>query len=149
MNQYLGFSWKGFLVVMLPMLPNILFFLYPDAITSGNTVKSHQVLDIIEHGSQVIFIAFLLFYKSKQEVPFRSNYVLGMLIFLVSYYVLWVLLFGGKKSLIVLLCMAIFPVIYFIFAEIWLHNYIAIIFTMIFGFVHVMITYMDYQSAHT
>lgn len=149
MNQYLGFSWKGFLVVMLPMLPNILFFLYPDAITSGNTVKSHQVLDIIEHGSQVIFIAFLLFYKSKQEVPFRSNYVLGMLIFLVSYYVLWVLLFGGKKSLIVLLCMAIFSVIYFILAEIWLHNYIAIIFTMIFGFVHVMITYMDYQSAHT
>lgn len=148
MNLYLGFSCKGFLIVLLPMLPNILFFLYPNAIASGDIVKGHKVLDIIEHGSQIIFIAFLLFYKSKQEVTIRSAYVLGMVIFLVSYYVLWVLLFGGNKTLIVLICMAIFPVVYFILAEVWLHNYIAIIFTMIFGFVHVMITYMDYQSVH-
>jgi hypothetical protein len=41
--------------------------------------------------------------------------------------------------------MAIFPVIYFILKEMWLANYIAIITTVLFGMVHVIITYMSFQ----
>jgi len=74
--------------------------------------------------------------------------VIGMVIFLLSYYVLWILLFMGRKDFIVLICMAVFPVVYFILSEIWLHNFPAILPTVIFGIAHLIITYMDFHSAH-
>jgi len=144
----LGFSWKGFLIVLLPMLPNVFYFLFPNVISSGNAVPKHLVLDIIEHGSQAIYIALLIFLTTNKNSPIQSGYVIGMIIFLLSYYVLWILLFTGHKDLFVLICMAVFPVVYFILAEIWLHNFTAIIPTVVFGIAHVIITYMDFNSTH-
>lgn len=146
MEYSFGFSWKGFLIVFLPMIPNFFYFLFPNAMSSESTGINHLVLDIIEHGSQAIFIALLITLSRKNNVPMRSNYIIGMALFLLSYYILWVLLFMGNKNLIVLMCMAIFPVIYFVLSEMWLKNHPAILPTMIFGFVHVIITYKDFHG---
>jgi hypothetical protein len=143
-----GFQWKGFLIVLLPMIPNIFYFLFPNAISSGKIGNSHLILDIVEHGSQIIYIALLIFMTTNRNVPLQSGYVIAIAIFLLSYYALWILLFEGNKDLIVLICMAVFPVIYFILAEIWLRNFLAIIPTAIFGIVHVIITYIDFYSTH-
>lgn len=148
MNYSFGFSWRGFLIVLLPMIPNIFYFLFPDAISSGKIENSHLILNIIEHGSQLIYIALLIFMVTNKYVSIQSVYIIGMAIFLLSYYALWILLFTGKKNLIILICMAIFPVVYFILAEIWLHNFLAIIPTAIFGIAHVIITYIDFSSLH-
>lgn len=148
MNYSFGFSWKGFLIVLLPMIPNIFYFMFPNAISSGKMESSHLILDIIEHGSQLIYIALLIFMITNRYVYIQSNYVIGMAIFLLSYYALWILLFAGNKNLIILICMAIFPVVYFILAEIWLYNFPAIVPTAIFGIVHVIITYIDFSSPH-
>lgn len=148
MKYYFGFSWKGFLIVLLPMIPNVFYFLFPNAISNGSIVGSHLILDIIEHGSQAIYIAFLIILITKKDTPLQSPYVAGMAILLLSYYILWILLFSGMKNLMVLICMSVFPVIYFILAEIWLHNFPAIAPTAIFGIVHVMITCMDFYAAH-
>lgn len=143
-----GFSWNGFLIVLLPMIPNIFYFLFPDAISSGRVENSHLTLDLIEHGSQIIYITLLIFIITNKNVSLQSVYVIAMAIFLLSYYILWILLFAGNKDLIILICMAIFPVVYFILAEIWLRNFLAIIPTVIFGIVHVIITYKDFLSTH-
>ncbi|WP_110929874.1 hypothetical protein [Paenibacillus bouchesdurhonensis] len=146
MDYYWGFSWKGFLVVLLPMIPNILYFAIPNSISTGGSAENHKVLDLIEHGSQFMYMALLVIVISKQTIPFKSNYIISMAIFLIAYYVLWILLFAGHKNILVFLCMAVFPVIYFILAEMWLYNYFAIVPTVIFGIVHTIITYKDFIS---
>lgn len=145
MDYVFGFSWKGFLIVLLPMIPNLFYFLFPNVISSEKVENVHFRLDVIEHGSQFIYIALLIFVISNQYVSIQSLYVVGMVIFLLFYYVLWILLFAGNKNLMILICMAVFPVIYFILAEIWLHNFVAIIPTVIFGIVHIIITYIDFS----
>jgi len=59
MNYYFGFSWKGLIVFLLPMIPNIFYFLFPVPDGTGNIANNHIILDILEHGSQAIFIFML------------------------------------------------------------------------------------------
>ncbi|WP_315122000.1 hypothetical protein [uncultured Clostridium sp.] len=148
MNYHFGFSWNGFIVFLLPMIPNIFYFLMPSSDVSGNNVNSHLILDILEHGSQAIFIFLLIFVIRKQASEILCSYTIGMGIMLIVYYMLWILCFTGKANLVILLGMAVLPVGYFILAEMWLHNYLAIIPKAFFGIVHVIITYMDFQLKH-
>lgn len=148
MNNYFGFSWSGLIVFLLPMIPNVFYFLIPVTEASENKVKGHLLLDILEHGSQAVFIFLLVFVISKQTSEILSPYTIGMAIMLIFYYILWIIYFKGKANLIILLGMAVLPVVYFILAELWLHNYLAIIPTILFGIVHVTITYIDFQLKH-
>lgn len=128
------------------MLPNIFYFLIPAS--PGKLASSHLYLDILEHGSQAIFIFLLIFVIREQAYEMICPYTIGMAVILTIYLVLWIFLFTGYTNLVILLGMAVLPVIYFILAEMWLHNYFAIIPTVLFGIVHVIITYSDYQIIH-
>ncbi|MBZ9685611.1 hypothetical protein G9F72_004495 [Clostridium estertheticum] len=145
MLDYLGFSWKGVIVFLLPMIPNIFYFLIPASDVSSTNVNTHLILDVLEHGSQAIFIFLLIFVTRKQTSEILCQYTIGMAIILICYYALWIFCFTGKANLGILLGMAVIPVVYFILAEMWLHNYLAIIPTVIFGVLHVIITYMDFS----
>ena len=148
MNYYFGFSWYGFIIFLLPMIPNIFYFLIPASAVSENNVNSHLILDILEHGSQAIFIFLLIFVIRKQTSEILCPYTFGMAILLIFYYVLWIFCFTGNANLIILLGMAVLPVVYFILAEMWLHNYLAILPTSLFGILHVIITYINFQLKH-
>ena len=143
MNHNFGFSWKGFIVILLPMIPNLFYFLIPASDVSNNLSNSHFILDVLEHGSQGIFIFLLLFVVSKQPSKILCLHTIGMAILLISYYVLWILYFTGNANDFTFLGMAVLPVVYFILAEIWIGNYLAIIPTTFFGIVHVIITFMN------
>jgi hypothetical protein len=145
MNHYFGFSWSGLIVFLLPMIPNIFYFLIPVSEVSENKVKGHLLLGIIEHGSQAVFIFLLIFVISNQTSEILCPYTIGMIIMLIFYYILWIIYFKGKANFAILLGMAVLPVAYFLLAEMWLHNYLAIIPTVLFGIVHVIITYIDSQ----
>ena len=148
MRYSFGFSWKGFIVFLLPIIPNIFYFLIPASGVSGSKVNNHLILDVLEHGSQAIFICLLIFVISKQTSEMLCTYTISMSIMLILYYVLWILYFTGKANLAILLGMAVLPVVYFVLAEIWLHNYMAIIPTTLFCILHVIITYMDFHLKH-
>ncbi|WP_315121961.1 hypothetical protein [uncultured Clostridium sp.] len=148
MNYHFGFSWKGFIVFLLPMIPNIFYFLMPSSDVSGNNVNGHLILDVLEHGSQAMFIFLLIFVIRKQTSEILCTYTIGMEIMLIFYYVLWIFCFVGKANLVILLGMAVIPVVYFVLAEMWLHNYLAIIPTAFLGIVHVIITYMNFKLKH-
>ena len=66
LRSNIGFSWKGLVVFLLPMIPNIFYFLIPASDTSANNVNTHLILDVLEHGSQAIFIFLLIFAVKKQ-----------------------------------------------------------------------------------
>lgn len=60
-------------------------------------------------------------------------------------FLLWAMdiVFYRQRKLDYFLGMAVLPVVYFILAEIWLQNYLAIIPTVLFGIVHVINTYLS------
>jgi hypothetical protein len=144
LQNNIGFSWKGLVIFLLPMIPNVFYFLIPASDVSGNNVNTHLILDVLEHGSQVIFIILLIFVIKKQTSEILCTYTISMATMLIFYYVLWIFCFIGKSNLLILLGMAVIPVIYFILGEMWLHNYLAIIPTVFFGVIHLIITYMDF-----
>lgn len=148
MNYYFGFSIIGLIVFLLAMLPNIFYFIKSAPYASDKGSSKHLILDILEHGCQGIFLFMLIFILRGQDIEIVCPYTIAMSTMLILYYSMWILYFKGIINLKVLMGLAIFPVIYFILAEIWLNNYIAIIPTVIFGIAHVMITYKDYQFEH-
>lgn len=141
----IGFSWKGLAVFLLPMLPNVLFFILKDPNSRTAVTNNHLLLDIIEHGSQGIYAALLIFIVSRKASPILSGYMVFISLFLLAYFGLWVAYFTVGANFTMLMLMAIIPVIYFIIAGIWLHNLPAVVFTVIFGVAHSIITYLDYH----
>jgi len=148
LQNNIGFSWKGLVVFLLPMLPNILFFILPDPNGSMAVTNNNFLLDIIENGSRVMFFALLIFGVSKNESPVLCGYTIFMAIILLSYYGFWIAYFTIGTNFIMLMSMDVFPVIYFILAEIWLHNLLAIAPLTIFGIAHIIITYINYYPSH-
>ena len=148
MGYSFGFSWKGLLTFLLIMIPNLFYFLLPNQNAPGSGINDHLILEIIERASQAIFICLLLFLISKRSSPMVSPYTICMAVLLLSYDALWIFYFAGGTSFIALLGMAVLPVVYFVLAEIWLHNLPAVVPTVIFGIVHIMITYMDFHDTH-
>ena len=143
MDYSIGFSIKGLIVFLLPMIPNLFYFWLPKTGDRMKNVKKHMVLDMVEHGCQGIFILLLIFLVNGKDSPVQSPYTLLFGIILILYFELWFFYFTGRKKLPILLGLAILPVIYFILAEIWLYNFPAVIPTVVFGSAHVIITYLD------
>ncbi|MBL4933281.1 hypothetical protein [Clostridium paridis] len=145
MNYYFGFSFYGLIIFLLPMIPNLFYFIKPVPYTLGNNENKHVLLDIIENIFRVVFFTMLILVVSEQAIKIHSTHIIWIVIILLLYYVFWGFFFIGKVNLIIILGLAIFPVTYFILSEIWLHNYIAIIPTGLFGIIHVIISYSDYE----
>ena len=161
MNYYFGFSVVGLLVFLLPMLPNLLYFKFfaPKADKEkGKTEESKpagHLLEWLEHGSQALFVAMLLFIKNKSAENaqgFPEPFTLWpalMLLLLVSYNLLWVFYIKGSRKKPLLMAMALLPVAYFILGEIGLGNYPALLPTILFGAVHLLISLTDTKKHET
>ncbi len=145
LQNNMGFSLKGLVIFLLPMLPNILFFILPKPNSSLAVANNHSLLDIIEHGSQAIFFVLLIFGVSKTESPVLCGYTILMVMLLLSYYGLWLAYYTVGTNFTMIMLMAIFPVSYFFLAEIWLQNLLAIVPLTIFGITHIIITYRNYS----
>ncbi|OBR62188.1 hypothetical protein A7K91_00725 [Paenibacillus oryzae] len=140
-----GFSWKGLLLFMLVMLPNLLYIWIPAPVAKKIEGPGFLALTIVEHGSQALFVVLLLFLTSTKVSPLQSPYLYGMGLLLLAYYVLWGLFFAGMAGKMAWMALAILPVIYFMLAALWLHNFPALLPTVIFGAAHAAITWQTYN----
>lgn len=140
-----GLSWQGLVVLALPMLPNVLFLVLENPNVSRTVTSHHPFLSIIEHGSQGIFAGLLVLLVSRRASPMTSAHVVVMGLLLLAYLGLWIAYFTIGASFSMLMCMAVVPVIYFVVAEIWLHNPLAIVFTAVFGIAHFAVTWLDFR----
>lgn len=141
----IGISWQGLVVLTLPMLPNVLFLMLENPNISRTVTSHHPFLSIIEHGSQGIFAALLVLLVSRRESPIFSGYIIVSGLLLLAYFGLWVAYFTIGANFSMIMFMAVVPVIYFLMAEIWLHNPPAVVFTAVFGVAHTAVTWLDFH----
>lgn len=146
-NYKFGFSLKGFISFMLVMFPNIIWMIIPPTndVLAGNSA-SNPIYDIVLNASQWVMVATLivLINKSAQNDK-RVRILIGFAAFcLTGYYISWIFYYAGIVYPWLFVGMAVLPTLYFVFVELWMKNYIAIIPSVIFGITHVTITCSNY-----
>lgn len=145
----IGFSWRGILVVALAMLPNILYGILSKNNMPKTQIEPNQFLAMIENGSRMLFIVFFIAVYNKNQVNNKPILLIGMAVFLLIYYYLWGRYFVngrdvaylGKNLWIIPIPMAIFPILYFVFAALWLNNIPAVIALAFFAIGHCVNSY--------
>ena len=154
-----GFSVIGLVIFLVPMLINIVYFLLPpvDEKKDGESRKQkeerkeNRILSMIESGSRIAYAIAICCLVSKAEISYRSPLLYVSIVFLILYYIVWIRYFiGGRKMrllgssfLFVPMPLAIFPVLYFLFAALWVHNYYAMGVMILFGIAHNVISYQE------
>lgn len=147
------FSIIGVIIFMLPMLINILYFV-KGAPESAPVEQTSKILEFIEQGTRVLYCIAICFLVSKQEISYKSPWLYIGFVFLVLYYIVWIRYFTGgmqesllsKSFLCIPMPLAVFPVLYFICEAIWVKNYIAVIFMIIFGMAHNAVSYINLKA---
>ena len=150
--MHLGFSFTGLIVFLLPMIINIFYVIFPPK-RSGEEVQNKRfpVLEIIENVTRIAYAIILCLWISNEKLNYKSYLLIVSIIFLILYYMVWIRYFIGgrnvkllgKSFLFIPMPLAIFPVLYFIFASLWMSNYIATGIMIIFGIVHSIISYKN------
>lgn len=153
MSLKLSFSWIGIVVFALPMLINIIYAIFPPV---GDAVSSKKVMrpaEIIENVSRAAYLVLLTVLASKNSLKMQSVWLMAAALFLVLYYIVWIRYFAGgrdvallKKSfLFVPIPLAVFPVLYFLCAAVWLGNLPAAISAVIFGAAHITVSVQSFR----
>lgn len=146
----IGFSWRGLVIVILAMLPNMLFGVLSKNNMPKSQVEPDRILSFIESAARILFIIFLVGIVNKQERNTNQLIIGGMVVCIIIYYYLWSRYFLngrdvaylGKNLWIIPIPMAIFPCLYFLFAAIWLNNIPAIIGITVFMVAHCINSYV-------
>lgn len=150
-SERFGFSWLGLIVFILPMLINIVFFITEKNADTPQNPCPYKWIEIIEQSARVLLAAALCVLVSNQRTQWSSPFFILSILFLILYYIVWIRYFAGgmdagllsEKFLFVPIPLAVFPVLYFLFAALWLHNGIAAIIVCIFGAAHYAVSYFN------
>lgn len=148
-HEHMGFSMRGFLVVILAMLPNILYGILPKNNITDTQITPSILMGQIENISRVLFVIFFVIIVNKKIEYNKPVYILGMVVFLLLYYYLWARYFMngldgsylGKDFGFISAPLAVFPVVYFAFAALWLQNIPAGVAIVVFGICHIVNSY--------
>lgn len=156
MDVHFGFSWTGFLVFLLPMIINIFYALFPPIGRNKEALKNkkYPVLEGIEQVSRIVFAILICILVSNRPLNYKNPLIYVSAAFLVLYYMVWLRYFwGGRKAallgesfLMISQPLAVFPVLYFLFASLWMNNPLAALVMVVFGVAHNIITYRNLQD---
>lgn len=141
------FNWInifGGVIVLLILIPNIIYALKNKEETPE---KSNIIIRIIEQVGRyacMLLMIVPLFVGEFGFSPlvFMFNYLIGNLILLVFYYIFWVL-FAKNKSLDKALALAAIPTLIFINSAISVKHWTLLVFALLFGAIHIYITYKN------
>ena len=153
MSLKLSFSWVGLVVFALPMLINIAYAVFPPA---GDTSSSGSVtrwVEVVENVSRIVYLILLTFLVSRNPPEPRSVWLTAAVVFLVLYYIVWIRYFAGgrnvallgKPFLFVPFPLAVFPVLYYLSAAIWMGNLPATAAMAVFGAAHITVTVQSFR----
>ena len=153
MNLKLSFSWVGLVVFALPMLINIAYAVFPPVgKAEQGAVVSHWI-EIVEQISRIAYLAAITLLVSREPIQSRSVPLWLAALFLILYYAVWIRYFAGGREIALLnrvflfvpMPLAVFPVIYFLCAAVWLHNLPAVILMTIFGAAHLTVSIQSFR----
>lgn len=145
----LKFSWVGIVIFILPMLINIIYLIVPPANMVKEIPSYNDTLELVEQVTRVLYAVSICVLVNDKKTDFMSPWFYLGLLFLTLYYIVWIRYFVGGRDLALLgksfmfipMPLAIFPVLYYLFATIWVRNGIAAILMIIFGIVHTVISF--------
>lgn len=152
MSLRLSFSWIGLAVFALPMLINIVYAVFPPVgDTSSGSVS--RWAEAVENISRIAYLLAVVFLVSSKPVRTESVWLYLAAVFLVLYYAVWIRYFAGgrevsllgKRFLSVPMPLAVFPVIYYISAAVWMHNIPAAVIMVIFGAAHITVSVQSFR----
>ena len=153
MNLKVSFSWIGLVIFALPMLINIAYVLFPPAGKAEQPAAVTHWIEIVEQISRIAYLFAVTLLVSRETLSFRSVWFSLAAVFLVLYYAVWLRYFMGGREIALLsrsflfvpMPLAVFPVLYFLCAAIWLHNLPAAIIMVIFGAAHLTVSIQSFR----
>ena len=153
MNLKVSFSWIGLLIFTLPMLINIVYVMFPPAEKAEQTAAVTHWVEIVEQISRIAYLFAVTLVVSRETLSFRSVWFSLAAVFLVLYYAVWLRYFMGGREIALLsrsflfvpMPLAVFPVLYFLCAAIWLKNLPAAIIMVIFGAAHLAVSLQSFR----
>lgn len=153
MNLKVSFSWIGLVIFALPMLINIAYVMFPPAGKAEQAAAVTHWVEIVEQISRIAYLFAVTLLVSRETLSFRSVWFSLAAVFLVLYYAVWLRYFMGGREIVLLsrsflfvpLPLAVFPVLYFLCAAIWLHNLPAAIIMVIFGAAHLAVSLQSFR----
>ena len=153
MNLKVSFSWIGLVIFALPMLINIAYVLFPPAGKAEQAAAVTHWIEIVEQISRIAYLFAVMLLVSRENLSFRSVWFSLAAVFLVLYYAVWLRYFMGGREISLLNCsflfvpmpLAVFPVLYYLCAAIWLHNLPAAIIMVIFGAAHLTVSLQSFR----
>lgn len=153
MNLKVSFSWIGLVIFALPMLINIVYVMFPPAGKAEQTSAVTHWVEIVEQISRIAYLFAVTLLMSRDKLSFRSVWFSLAAVFLILYYAVWLRYFMGGREIALLsrsflfvpMPLAVFPVLYFLCAAIWLKNLPAAIIMVIFGAAHLAVSLQSFR----
>ena len=153
MNLKVSFSWIGLVIFALPMLINIAYVMFPPAGKAEQAAAITHWVEIVEQISRIAYLFAVTLLVSRDRLRFRSGWFYLAAAFLILYYAVWLRYFMGGREIVLLsrsflfvpMPLAVFPVLYFLCAAIWLHNLPAVIIMAIFGAAHLTVSLQSFR----
>lgn len=148
----LSFSWIGLAVFALPMLINIAYVIFPPAGEVPSSKSVTRWVEIIEAISRIAYLILLTFLVNKNPLNVKSVWAVAAVVFLILYYIVWIRYFIGGRNIALLaraflfvpIPLAVFPVIYYLCAAIWMGNIPAAIAMSVFGAAHITVSIQSF-----
>lgn len=149
----LSFSWVGLVVFALPMLINVAYAIFPPTGDVGQVKNVTEWVEVIENVSRIAYLVLMVFLVNKDAPHYLNVWLVLAVIFLILYYLVWIRYFIGKRDVALLakpflfvpIPLAIFPVLYYLFAAIWVGNYPSAIVMLVFGAAHITVSVQSFH----
>ena len=153
MNLKASFSWFGLVIFALPMLINIAYVMFPPVGKAEQTVTVTHWIEIVEQINRIAYLFAVTLLVSRDKLGFRSGWLYLAAAFLILYYAVWFRYFMGGREvsllsrsfLFVPIPLAVFPVLYFLCAAIWMHNLPAAVIMVMFGAAHLTVSVQSFR----
>ena len=149
----LSFSLTGLVVFALPMLINVAYVLWPPVGDVQPPTGITRWVEIVEKVSRIAYLFAVVFLVSNRVLPGKRAYLWLAVVFLALYYVVWLRYFLtgrnparlGQTFLLVPMPLAVFPVLYYLCAALWLGNLPAAGLMLIFGAAHLTVSIQSFR----
>ncbi|MGN1164903.1 MAG: hypothetical protein ACI4S2_00565 [Lachnospiraceae bacterium] len=145
----IGLSWAGVIIFALPMLINIIYVIFPPVNAPKEPPKVNRAIEFVEQATRMLYMLAICFLVTRKGISYRSFWLYAGIVFLVLYYIVWIRYFAGGRDVALLtknfgpipMPLAVFPVLYFLCAAVWVHNMPAFIIMIVFGIAHNIVSY--------
>ena len=148
MRKYrLGFEWRGLVLFLAIMVPNLLWFAVPAPNDILRADSRTPVIDAVASVCQVVFVICLCLLIRTDRKPFRmSKMILGVLASTLLYYICWILYYQGITGVVVILGLTVFPCVAFLLFAIDRRNVLAVIPIALFTACHLAYAVINFVA---